>query len=406
MGLLKRARFLHGASRSDHLPSKGLLQKSLELIEKLIPQQQQTKPTVDQKELDAPAAASLSAVPKGPEKKSPETVPRTWKESGQPAREEAAQSSPGSQQLTEAKRLERLWTGLGEIEEGIEFPGRLFSLVQEQLQLERAALLLYDPVRMAFAPWAAYGFDETTKHRLRIPLGANDTVSRLASGKVQLLSDPEQLQSFRQFFSFREFSTLSNLLLVPFIHESKFMGLLLSAQSDQTDLELFETLADRAAGYLYSARERHLEGTKRAIPQQPESLREAARAALQPSLEKGFSPLMIRINTTSLIESVQKRNPYIDSFRLNQDISRVVLSLFQSLGSVFQVDRERILILVTNNVNPLQEGDSELLLYHLKATLGRLLPELAGQEQIDLDEQVRIPSPDIEEALTYLAEIV
>ena len=404
MGLLKRARFLRGASRSDPLPSKGLLQKSLELIEKLIPQQQQ--PAVDQKELDAPAASSLSAVPQSPEKKSPETVPRTWKESAQPAPEEAAQSSPDGRQLTGAKRLERLLTGLGEIEAGIEFPGELFSLVQEQLQLERAALLLYDPVRMAFAPWAAHGFDQTTKHRLRIPLGANDTMNRLASGKVQLLSGPESLQSFQQFFSFREFSNLSNLLLVPFIHESKFMGLLLSAQPEQTDLELFETLADRAAGYLYSARERHLEGTKRAIPQQPESLREAARAALQPSLDKGFSPLMIRINTATLVESVQERNPHIDLFRLNQDISRVVLSLFQSLGSVFQVDRERILILVTNNANPLQEGDGELLLYHLKATLGRLLPELAGQEQIDLDEQVRIPSPDIEEALTYLAEIV
>ena len=73
---------------------------------------------------------------------------------------------------------------------------------------------------------------------------------------------------------------------------------------------------------------------------------------------------------------------------------------------MFQVDRERILIVVTNKAQPIQEGDSELLLYHLKATLGRLLPELAEQDPIVLDEQVRIPSPDIEEALTYLAEIV
>jgi hypothetical protein len=103
---------------------------------------------------------------------------------------------------------------------------------------------------------------------------------------------------------------------------------------------------------------------------------------------------------------MQKRNPYIDLFRLNQDISRVVLSLFQSLGSVFQVDGERMLIVVTSKAHPLQEGDCELLLYHLKATLGRLLPDLAGEQLIDLDDQVRISSPDMEEALTYLAEIV
>jgi hypothetical protein len=406
MGLLKRARSFQGASRSDRATSRGLLRKSLELIDKILPHQQELKPGIGQEELDAPAAATLSHIPTGTQKKSPETVPRTWTESGQPAPGETEATPSESARLTEADRLERLWAGLGEMEDGIESPGRLFALVKEQLKLDRAALLLYDPVRMVFAPWAVHGFDETTNHRLRIPLGANDTINRLASGKVHLLSGPEELQPFQQFFSFREFSTLSNLLLVPFIHESKFMGLLLSAESDRTDLDIFTTLAERAARLLYEARERHLEGAKRGIPEQPESLRQTVRAALQPCVDRGFSPLMIRIDTATLTESVQKRNPFIDPFRLNQDISRVVLSLFQSLGSVFQVDRERILIVVTNKAQPIQEGDSELLLYHLKATLGRLLPELAEQDPIVLDEQVRIPSPDIEEALTYLAEIV
>ena len=406
MGLLKRARSIHGASRSDRPAPRGLLRKSLELIEKLIPQQKAQSSAVDQEELDVSPATTLSNIPGVAEKKSPESVPRTWKESGRAAPEEGGKTPHESEQLTQAERYERLWAGLREIEDGIESPGRLFSLIKEQLQLDRAALLLYDPVRIAFAPWAVHGFDETTNHRLRIPLGANDTMNRLASGKVHLLSRPEELQPFQQFFSFREFSTLSNLLLVPFIHASKFMGLLLSAVSEQTDLDIFETLADKAAGHLYAAREKHLEGAKRGIPQRPEALLEAVRTALQPSLEQGFSPLLIRISTARLLESVQKLNPYIDSFRLNQDISRIVLSLFQSLGSVFQVNRERMLILVTNNEHPLQEGDPELLLYHLKATLGRLLPELSEQEQIDLDEQLRIPSPDIEEAFTYLAEIV
>ena len=399
MGLLKRARSFQGASRSDRPASGGLLRKSLELIERLPPHQQELAPGVDQEELDAPSAASIADIPAGVEKKSPETVPRTWKESGQSIPSEG-------EQLTEAQRLERLWAGLRELEDGIDAPGRLFCLIKEQLQLDRAALLLYDSVRMVFAPWAVHGFDETTNHRLRIPLGANDTMNRLASGKVYLLSAPEELQPFHQFFSFREFSTLSHLLLVPFIHESRFMGLLLSAQSDQADLDIFKTLAERAAGHLYAARERHLEGAKRGIPERPQSLRESVQVALQSCLDKGFSPMLIRINTAALIESVQKANPYIDSFRLIQDISRVVLSLFQSLGSVFQVDRERMLIVVTNQVQPIQEGDPELLLHHLRATLGRLLPELAEQQRIDLDEQVRIPSPDIEEALTYLAEIV
>ena len=400
MGLLKRARSLHGASRSHRSTARGLLQKSLELIDKILTPQ--FPPTVDQKELDAPVATAVSDIPVGVESKSPEIVPRTWKESGQAAPREEEETPSESENLTEAEREERLWAGLREIEEGIESPGRLFSLVKEQLRLDRAALLLFDPVHMAFAPWAVHGFDETTKHRLRIPLRANETMNRLASGKVLLLSKSEELQQFQRFFSFREFSTLSKLLLVPFIHVSKFMGLLLSADPDQSNLALFTTLSDLAASHLYTARERHLEGTKRGTPQRPESLQDAVRAALQPYTEQNVAPLMMLISTKSLIESVQKRNSYIDAFRLNQDISRVLLSLFQSLGSVFQIDGQRMLILVINKA----QGDPELLLYHVKATLGRLLPELAEQEQIDLDEQVRTPSPGIEEALTYLAEIV
>ncbi len=414
MGLLKRARSFQGASRSDRPVSGGLLGKSLELIDRLLTQRREPVLHVEQAELDAPAATAISDIPTRAaraDKKSPETVPRTWKESGgaapgQPAPREREETPSVGEQLSEAERLERLWAGLRELEDGLESPGRFFSLVKDQLKLERAALLLYDPVRLVFAPWAVHGFDQTTRHRLRIPVRANDTMNRLASGKVHLLSDPEELRPFQQFFSFREFSTLSNLLLVPFIHESRFLGLLLSAEADRAGLDVFETLADRGARHFYAARERHLEGAKRGTPEQPESLPESVRTALQPCVEQGLSPLMIRIDTATLVETVRRQNPYIDSFRLNQDISRVVLSLFQPLGSVFQVDRERMLILVTNTPQPVQEGDCELLLHHLKATLGRLLPELAEQERIDLAEQVRIPSPDIEEALTYLAEIV
>ncbi len=412
MGLLKRARSFQGASRSDRPASEGLLSRSLELIDRLLPQRREAARHVTQAEIDAPPAAAISDVlasaasiasEAAADKKSPETVPRTWKESGGTA---PGQSPPEGEQLSEAERLKRLWAGLGELEEGLESPGRLFSLVKEQLRLQRAALLLYDPVRMVFAPWAVHGFDQTTNHRLRIPVRANATMNRLAAGKVHLLSSPEELQPFQQFFSFREFSTLSNLLLVPFIHESRFLGLLLSAEANGTGLDVFDTLAERAARHLYAARERHLEGAKRGTPEQPEFLPESVRTALQSCVQRGFPPLMIRIDTATLMESVRRQNPYIDSFRLNQDISRVVLSLFQHLGSVFQIDRERMLILVTNTSQPVQEGDCEMLLYHLKATLGRLLPELAEQERIDLDEQVRIPSSDIEEALTYLAEIV
>jgi hypothetical protein len=379
MGLFKRARSFQGASRSDRSATRGLLHKSLEFIEKVLSQQQ-----------DQGQELESSTAQREPEER----------EEGAAARETAI----------EADWLQRLLARLDELEEGIEAPGQLFRLTKDRLGLNRAALLLYDPLHMVFAPWAACGFDQTTNHRLRIPLGANDAVNRLATGRLVLLRDPQQIQPFQPFFSFREFSTISNLLLVPFIHESKFMGLLLVAEAalkfDQNSLQDLTTLADRAARLFYRARERHLEGAKRGTPEQPESLRDSVRTVLGPCMKNGVPPVMIRINTAGLVGAVRKRNPYVDPFRLGQDIARVVFSLFQSLGSVFQVDRDRILIVITSAAEHLGPGDSDLLLHHLKATLGSLLPELSDHDQIDLDEQVRIPEPVLEEALTLLAEII
>jgi len=184
------------------------------------------------------------------------------------------------------------------------------------------------------------------------------------------------------------------------------MGILLITEMagvlSQSELHGFESLAVRAAGLFYQARERHLETAKRGIPEKPESLRECVRDAVRLCMAAGAPPIMIGINTADIIEKVKSRNPYIDPFRLREDIARVIHSLFQSLGPVFQIDRERILILVT--LSP--ERDPELLLYHLKGTLKRLFMELAEQEEIDLKERIRIPEANVEEALTLLAEIV
>ena len=409
MGLLKRARSFLGASRSDQAVPKGLLKKSLEIIERILPHQKELPSEVSQRELDAPAARVLSDIPASAESRSPESVPLSWREAGRPPPEEEQEAAAG-EQIDEADRHGELLAALSAIDDGIEAPGRLFALAKEKLGLKRAALLLYDPVRLVFAPWAVCGFDETTNHRLRIPLGSSEPMNRLASGKVVLLSDQQALQPFQQYFSFRAFSTVEYLLLLPFIHESRFMGLLLAADMEaktgSEEMRFFETLADRAAGVLYSARERHLQGAARALPEHPESIQQSVRSALQPVLEQGISPLMIRIDIAGLIESVKRQYPHIDPFRLSQDIRRVVLSLFQSLGSVFQVGGDRMLILVTRRIDRNTARDPELLMHHLRATLIRLLPELTERESIDLDEQVRIPRPDIEEVLNFLAEIV
>ena len=54
----------------------------------------------------------------------------------------------------------------------VELPSRLFTVLKDALGIARGALLLYDPLRMVYAPWASCGLDQTTLHRMRISLGA------------------------------------------------------------------------------------------------------------------------------------------------------------------------------------------------------------------------------------------
>ena len=111
--------------------------------------------------------------------------------------------------------------------DGVELPSQLFSALTEQLSVEKGALLLFDPIRLVYAPWASLGYDQTTLHRMRIPLGANESFKALANGSPILVEDASTLGAYEQYFSAREFSSLSRILLTPFITAEKLVGVLL-----------------------------------------------------------------------------------------------------------------------------------------------------------------------------------
>jgi hypothetical protein len=361
MGLFQRAHSLRSASgseRSSAAKARGLLARGLQFVQKVIP--------------------------------ATEELPDTTAEG----------------RFEPVKAAQDLWTSLDRLDGGLESPGQFFRLLVQTLKLKRAAVLLFDPARLVFAPWAIQGFDQTTNRRLRIAMGANEAVNRLAAGDVLLLHGAGELKDFRQYFSFRESAALQELLLVPFIQENRFMGMLLVAEREggleQDNLRVYEQLSGRAAALFYRTRERILEAAKRGLPEKTGTLKERVRAAAQFSRERGIGLIMIRFSIARITQRILKRNPYIDSFRLHEDIFRVVLSLFQSLGSVFQIDQERLLAVIGN----MRNGDPDLLLYNLKGTLKRLFHELADEEQIELEEEYRSSGEGVEDALTYLAELV
>ena len=73
---------------------------------------------------------------------------------------------------------------------GVELRRAFSRCLTTLLGSAKGALLLYDPVRLVYAPWAVRGYDQTTLHRMRIPLGANNAWNAMANGLPLFLSAP------------------------------------------------------------------------------------------------------------------------------------------------------------------------------------------------------------------------
>jgi len=322
--------------------------------------------------------------------------------------EAAGAALEGPEAPTPEQRRQEILSALTRLRRGLEAPARLFSLLSEELGFTRAALLLYDPLRMVFAPWAACGYDPTTLQRLRIPLGYSDAFNTLAAGETLRLSQEGDLAQLRAFFSFREFSALRYALLVPFVHGSKWIAILLvtDQRADPLDNDpgLYRSIAERAAELLYEARERHLEALTK-DPAHLDSVRQellARRSALArlvvrcavSSAANQLPLLAMRLDFREVFAAVLRSAPALDPFRLREDVYAVVLALVSSVGTAAQLDSEHLLVLI----HGMEPSDPELLLRHLEGVLKRYFPTLAEHQELGLHPELRSWSGPPEQA--------
>lgn len=378
MGLLTRARSVEtgsgrpGGSGASPTSARGLLARSWQ----------------HRRSRGAPAAASLF----------PAEIPQQELDGARARRAPAAELPPLSRK--------NLQSALLRIPEGLAAPGQLFAALKEQLALTRAALLLFDPSRSVFAPWASHGLDETTLHRLRIPADAGGHLDRLETGEVLVLDDPQERNELRRYFSTREHATMQALLLVPFVHHSRLIAVLLASQAqrpfDHSLLSQVRSLAPQMAALLFASREQRLENLPQQAVERPEALHARVIGAAQAAAARGNRLALIRISLESLARTLREHSPLADPFRLREDLSRITSSLFRPLGSVIQVDTQRVLLVVSAVKDP----DVALLTAHLRAALQTHVPQLADGGPVDLQESARLCTPTPEEAGTCLAELI
>jgi hypothetical protein len=263
--------------------------------------------------------------------------------------------------------VEGLITALRSLHGGVELPARLFTALASRLSIQKGAFLLYDPLRLVYAPWASTGYDQTTLHRMRIPLGANESWNALANGAPIVLADAQSLSSYQQYFSSREFGTISRIVLTPFIAEEKLIAVILLTdasspfEDDAALLQCLSRLSATGSPLVHAARAARLaQGGDRVPPQDAAPEDEASRfiASFDPSIP---SVLLLGLSTDEYARKIIASHEHLDPFRLHEDIRYFIGSFLTDIGRVMSV-RQGLFIVGLTQVAAI---DVDLFLHQL-----------------------------------------
>ena len=305
----------------------------------------------------------------------------------------AALSSPPPSEargtLTSNELTREILSAIGSLPDGVELPSQLFTALVSRLSIEKGALLLYDPLRLVYAPWASHGYDQTTLHRMRISLGANSSFNALANGTPIIISDAPSLASYQAYFSSREFSSLSRILLTPFITEGKLIGVLLLTvlkpplDGDGELLSCLARIAEAGSRQVQKAREERLnragaQGLRATASPEEETARYASTFGAA-----GAKILFLSLSLEGYAKRIVAAHEHLDPFRLHEDLHYFLGAFVADLGTAIPI-RQGLFIVALQG---LEAADLDLFLHQLSSFLHGLF---GGNGQSGTDARLRI----------------
>jgi hypothetical protein len=262
-------------------------------------------------------------------------------------------------------------SAIGSLPDGVELPSQLFTTLVSRLSIEKGALLLYDPLRHVYAPWASHGYDQTTLHRMRISLGANSSFNALANGMPIVIGDAPSLAAYQQFFSAREFFSLSRIVLTPFIAEAKLIGVLLLTvlnppfDGDGELLSCLARIAESGSLQVQKAREKRpnragAQGLRATASPEDEAARYAAVFGAA-----GAKILFLSLSLEEYAERIVAAHEHLDPFRLHEDLHYFLGAFVADLGTAIPI-RQGLFIVALQG---LDAADLDLFLHQLSSFL-------------------------------------
>ncbi len=245
-------------------------------------------------------------------------------------------------------------TKLEEFPSNADTPLHLFSFLKKQLGIEKGSLLLLDPEKKAYFPWAITGYDETTNHRLRIPYELLQSILVAEEEPVFILStvgnDTNQ-ERIKTYFSLRESSMLERLLFLTLEINDEVFGLLIvsSAKSFSSEDELLNLLNEnqrKLSNIISQSRATLL------FPTAVYSLKEKDEAITTVSdsittLPHNSTGLVLFVfDLNKIIKQIINNNEDADFLRVREDVLKILTPMISENGSIVTLDTLRLLIVI------------------------------------------------------------
>lgn len=197
-------------------------------------------------------------------------------------------------------------------------------------------------------------------------------VTRGPSGVIWEETDASNL---RPYFSRREASQLERVLLFAFVTDDEAQAVLMISETPyfehQTEFLrlILAAVGEPAARVIQKQRLRYSDIIRHAVVFKIDEL-PVVTEKLADRAPRGVS--LITLQFSDVVSQVAAANSHIDTYRVWQDILRIVAALFASSATVCDLDRNQLMICLHGSI----EDDLTLIVHHIGVTIAELLPEV------------------------------
>lgn len=248
--------------------------------------------------------------------------------------QKAAEQETNSPQIRESlfSEVERR---LLKLRHTIEFYPALFKEFTKLFNIEKGALLIKEGD--IFTLSSIIGYDETTKNRLRLSLNEYNEFKETNDNNI-----------LRKYYSIREFITINEIIITPFINNGILYALLISTDySTEKKPESVEILnyAKTLSKYINENPLDKLKIEKSIINETKEEIANY----LQKIKNSENKIVFIKLNLSDLIVKMQENDEHSTISSIKNSALRILHSFANTQGKVFQLKNNDILLTITDN---------------------------------------------------------